>query len=192
MKEAAVKRGFTASEYLQTERQEQGKNEYFKGVIFSMFASDRNHTLINKNLSALLKPVLSDQSCTGYENDMRLHIPQKRLYTYSDFMVVCGAPELMPGVEADNLLNPILIVEIISPCTKFYDQGRKFQLYQAILTLRQYIMIDSTIPFQVETFSLMDEAVWESKTLNGAETLLHFDSINYSLPLREIYSETTF
>lgn len=192
MKEERLRLGFTDSEYLLNERLDICKHEFFKGVIFPMPFSGSNHAIITKNVSDLLIPVLNDQLCTGFDKDMRLHIPQSRLYTYTDFMVVCGIPELMEGSEADNLLNPILIVEICSASTKFYDQGRKFLLYQAIPTLRQYILIDSAVEFEVESFSFAEEGYWIPAKLHGADTRVNIDSLHHSFTLQEIYEETIF
>lgn len=192
MEEAPIRRKFTENEYLLIERQAEFKSEFFEGEIFYMSGAGPNHNIISANVSGLLYPILKRQSCRGFYSDMRLHIPQNTLYTYPDYFVTCGKLEFSPGIEADNLVNPILIVEILSPSTKAYDKGKKFKLYQAIPTLRQYILIDSTRPFEAESFLRSESNTWVSTQLSGAEARIYFEPIDHSLSLDEIYEETVF
>src|SRR5258707_15095935 len=116
------------AEYLRVERQAETKSEYFNREIFAMAGGTRAHSLIAPNLlrefSARLKPA----DCVVYNTDMRIKVEATGLFTYPDVSVVCGAQRFLDE-EEDTLLNPILVVEVLSDSTEAYDRGKKFENY---------------------------------------------------------------
>ncbi|GGM78680.1 hypothetical protein GCM10010967_07990 [Dyadobacter beijingensis] len=133
---------YTQEEYLELERTAEYKSEYYRGEIFAMAGASLNHTQIKENLSVGVGTFLKGKPCRGLSGDIRVHIPENTLYTYPDYLIVCGKAELLEG-RNDTLLNPSVIVEILSPSREGYDQGKKFYLYQSLKSLVEYVLINS-------------------------------------------------
>ena len=130
MSSAATKIRFTAQEYLALERKSETRNEYYNGEIFAMAGASREHNLIVGNLLRDIGNQLEDRPCESYPSDMRVSIEATGLYTYPDVAVVCGEPRFQDR-EVDTLLNPTVIIEVLSPSTEAYDRGVKFRHYRA-------------------------------------------------------------
>jgi Uma2 family endonuclease len=137
---AIPKTKLTAKDYLEFERNSDIKHEYFDGEIFEMSGAKRNHNKITTNLSGLVWQHLKGKNCENYSNDMRVFVPETGLYTYPDLVVVCGEPQFQDDVF-DTLLNPVLLVEVLSDSTESYDRGKKFQHYRSIESLQEYILV---------------------------------------------------
>ena len=181
---------FSPQEYLKIEREAIYKSEYFQGGIFAMAGASENHNMISRRVSGSLFNHLSDKKCTHYSADMKLHIPVNTLYTYPDLMVVCGDKKFLDG-EKDVIMNPIIIIEILSKSTEAYDRGEKFALYRSIPSLREYVLISST-SIRVEVMRKEgDLGLWflasEADTLEGS---IQIKSIDLELSLSDIYEET--
>ncbi|QTA83487.1 DUF820 [Desulfonema limicola] len=127
-------------EYLDFEKDSETKNEYFDGEIFAMAGASRKHNLIVVNIIASLGYQLKNKPCRVYPSDMRLKIEKTGLYTYPDVMVVCGE-EKFGDEKQDTLLNPDIIIEVLSDSTEKYDRGTKFKNYRQIESLKEYVMI---------------------------------------------------
>src|SRR4051812_39435033 len=140
MSSAAEKVLLTAEQYLAIERKSEVKHEFYRGEMFAMAGASRAHNLIAFNFAVALGNQLADRPCEAYVGDMRVRIESTGLYTYPDIVVVCGEPKFLDG-ESDTLLNPTLIVEVLSPATENYDRSRKFAHYRSIPSLREYITI---------------------------------------------------
>jgi Uma2 family endonuclease len=134
---------YTPQEYLRLEREAGYKSEYFKGEIFAMAGASENHNMISRRVSGALFNHLQGKKCTHYSADMKLHIPANTLYTYPDLMVVCGDKQFVDD-EKDVIMNPVIIIEVLSKSTEAYDRGGKFALYRSIPSFREYVMISST------------------------------------------------
>lgn len=140
------KRFYTPAEYLELEEKAEYKSEYHNGEIVPMSGGTTNHNKIAGNFYAYLKFALRGQRCDIYIGDVRLWIPRHRLYTYPDVMVIQGEP-VYTGKNTTTVMNPCLIVEVLSKSTKNYDQGDKFLAYRSISELselKEYILIDQT------------------------------------------------
>jgi Uma2 family endonuclease len=138
MSTGALKR-YTVREYLERERTAETKSEFFDGEIFAMAGANETHNLIASNVLFSLRLGLRGRRCRVYSSDMRVRTPSG-LYTYPDVTVVCGKPELEGGPQ-DVLLNPLILFEVLSPSTETYDRGRKFQNYQTIPSLKEYVLV---------------------------------------------------
>lgn len=176
--------------YLEMERQAEFKSEYYRGEVFAMAGAGRNHNKIIAHLIRALGNALSSRGCEVFPSDMRVHIPFSGLYTYPDVSVVCGQEEYLDEVF-DTLLNPILIVEVLSPSTKSYDRGDKFALYRRLPSLREYLLVSST-EVLVESYSLATEGLWTLRETQQITDSISLPNLEMSLPLAELYANIEF
>ncbi|MCF4967273.1 hypothetical protein CV014_09205 [Nostoc sp. CMAA1605] len=136
-------RFYTPEEYLALEEVAEYKSEYIDGQIIPMAGGTVNHNRIAGNFYAVLNFAFRQQNYEVFNSDMRLWIPEKRIYTYPDVMIVVGEPEFFPNRQ-DMILNPQVIVEVLSESTKGYDHEDKFQAYRTISTFQEYLLVDQT------------------------------------------------
>ena len=130
---------FTPEEYLAIERRAECKSEYFNGEIFAMSGASPQHVLIVTNVVSELRWQLKKRPCTVYSTDLRLKVSLTGLYAYPNVIVVCGKPEFENDHE-DTLLNPTLIVEVLSDSSKDYDRGGKFEQYRTLESFTEYVL----------------------------------------------------
>ncbi len=183
------KKKFTAAEYLAMEEVAPYKSEYHRGEIFALSGGTWDHSVIASNLTRLLGNVLAGRPCRVVNSDLRIHVKTEELYTYADVAVVCGKPRFLER-RTDTVLNPVLIVEVLSPSTRDYDRGAKFALYKSIPTLQEYILIDSDNA-QVECFRRRD-AGWMVAAYPGLEGRLQFESLDCEISLKDLYDGVTW
>lgn len=180
---------YTEQEYLELERAAEYKSEYYRGEIFAMAGASVNHTQIKENLSVEVGTFLKGKQCRGLSGDIRVHIPENTLYTYPDYLIVCGKLDLLDG-RKDTLLNPSVIVEILSPSTEGYDQGKKFHLYQGLKSLIEYVLIDSQ-EIGARVYRKGGDGIWflssESYDIEGSIEIGH---IGLTLKMADIYAQT--
>ena len=131
---------YTAEQYLELERTSEGRHEYFDGEIFALAGGSENHNLLAANMGGILYNQLRKRPCKFYPSDMRVRVVKTGLYTYPDLSIVCGTAVFDEG-DPDTLLNPQVIIEILSESTEKYDRGAKFENYRSIPTLRDYILV---------------------------------------------------
>ncbi|QSJ19899.1 Uma2 family endonuclease [Nostoc sp. UHCC 0702] len=184
------KRHYTPEEYLELEEQAEYKNEYRSGEIIPMTGGTTNHNKIALNFCRKFPLTIQGQDYEIYIGDVKLSIPQYRIYTYPDVMVVKGKP-IYEGTRTTIITNPLLIVEVLSNSTKNYDKTDKFKYYRSISEFNEYIMIDQ-YSFTVEQFTKQTEGQWLFKEYEGEEAILILDSINFQISLREIYERVNF
>jgi len=144
------------------------------------------HNRTNENLSGILYNYLRGKSCQSFSRDFRVHIPENTLFTYPDVVVVCGNPELYDE-EEDTILNPTLIVEVLSKSTASYDRGEKFALYRQIHSLKEYVIDDSTKVW-AEVWSKHKEGLWTLvQETNRIEDNIYLEAIDLRLSLEDVY-----
>jgi len=191
LREPAVAYGknkFTIEEYLQMELASKEKHEYYHGEIFAMSGAKVLHNIISGNIYYGLRKRLDGKSCKPFSSDQRIHIPQNSLFTYPDISIICG--EIITLDNDDwNILNPSVIIEVLSPGTKDYDRGGKFKLYRDIATLKEYILVDSET-ISIEVFRINDGGHWELEEYRKIDDSLLIKSIQVSIPVIEIYEGT--
>jgi len=180
---------YSQEEYLEMEREADYKSEYFQGEIFAMAGAGLNHNRITENISGECYVFLKGKSCKSYSSDLRIHIPVNGLYTYPDFLIICGKNEYLDA-RKDTVLNPTVIVEVLSKSTSAYDRGEKFHFYRSIPSLKEYVLIDSS-SIAAEVFRKSDEGVWflASEAYNISEAI-ELGSIDLKLDLNDIYADT--
>ena len=174
----------TVEQYLALERQSETRSEYLDGEVFAMTGASRKHNLLVANVLAGLHSQLRGKSCEAYANDMRVGIPGTGLYTYPDVVVACGAPQFEDG-ELDTLLNPTLIVEVLSGSTEDYDRGTKFAHCRTLPSLTEYVLVAQD-KVHVEHFVRQTEGWLLTETDDLAATL-QLPSIGCTLALADVY-----
>lgn len=179
----------TSAEYLAIERKAETRSEFFAGEMFAMSGASREHNLISLNIGGELRDQLKDLPCEVYTTDMRVRVPSG-LYTYPDVVVACGNPRFEDD-HVDILLNPIVLIEVLSESTADYDRGTKFKHYRQISSLREYVLVDQSSA-QIEQFVLGDDGVWKLAETKGLDATLTLDSIGCRVPLAEVYRKVSF
>ncbi|WP_231427673.1 MULTISPECIES: Uma2 family endonuclease [Pedobacter] len=183
------KRHFTVAEYLEMEKASQEKHEYFQGEIFSMAGASTNHNEIFTNLFLEIGALLG-KPCRPYGSDLRMQITANGLFTYPDISIYCNGLN-HSDIDNESFIEPTLIIEILSPSTKDYDRGHKFDLYKDIPTLKEYILIDSEA-ISVEAFYLNGKQNWELIEYKKIDEAVKFVSMGFEVPLNEIYNRVRF
>src|SRR3989440_1590731 len=149
------------AEYLRLEREAQIRSEYFDGEMFAMAGGTRAHSLIATNLLRELSSGLKASDCVAYNTDLRVKVEATGLLTYPDVSVVCGEQRFLDEQE-DTLLNPTLIIEVLSDSTEAYDRGKKFENYRQIPTCREYLLVSQKEP-RIEQFIRQSTGEWTLK-----------------------------
>ena len=180
----------TEAEYLAFERKSREKHAFYRGEIFAMAGASREHNLISLNIGAELRQQLKDRRCEAYVGDLRVRIDQLGLHTYPDVVVVCGEPEFLDA-EVDTLLNPVLLIEVLSESTEDYDRGMKFKQYRQIPSLKEYLVVSQTEPL-VEQYVRRGDTYWELGEVRGLDQKLTLSSVGCELPFSEIFAKVVF
>lgn len=179
---------YTISEYLAIERDATDKHEYRDGQILMMAGGTADHSLLSANLIRAIGNRLLGKPCQVYESNLRVRIPRKVLFTYPDVQVVCGKRQLDPGdPSGGTIINPRLIVEVLSDSTEVYDRGKKFRRYREIESFQEYVLV-SQDHARIETFLRGAEGTWLLTTFEGLDARARLASIEVELPLSEVYA----
>jgi Uma2 family endonuclease len=187
---AQAKAVLSPEEYLAIERNAEYKSEYFAGEMFAMAGASEAHILIVTNVVIELGNQLKSRPCRIYSNDMRVKVSQTGLYTYPDVVVVCGKT-MFDDDYKDILLNPTLIVEVLSESTEGYDRGRKFEHYRHIESFSEYLLIAQD-QYRVEQFVKQNSHQWLFSEATELEESITLTSINCKLVLKDIYDKVEF
>ncbi len=180
----------TPEEYLSLDRAAQVKSEYLGGRIVAMAGASRRHNLITANVLTAINVQLVERPCEVYASDMRVKVEASHDYTYPDVVAVCEEPRFEDGV-LDILLNPTLLVEVLSPSTQDYDRGTKFALYRTIDTLRDYVLIFQD-RVRVEHYARQGAFQWLLTEYAEPSDTLSLPSVGVTLSLSEIYRKVRF
>lgn len=175
----------TVAEYLEQERRAETKSEYLDGEVFAMAGAGFRHNLLVTNVLVALASRLRGGSCQAVANDQRVHIPTTGLFTYPDVVVVSGEPEFLDA-EVDTLLNPALIVEVLSKSTADYDRGGKFAHYRALPSLSEYLVLAQE-RVHAEHYLRQDAGRWLLAETGDPAAVLRLEAIGCELPLGAVY-----
>jgi Uma2 family endonuclease len=184
MASAAVKPRVSAADYLALERPAETKHEYRDGEVVAMSGAKSPHILIVGNLLFAIKLVIRGGGCQVYSNDLRVAVDPEGFYTYPDLVAISAPPQFLDN-QLDTLLNPCVIVEVLSPSTEAYDRGEKFTRYQQLETLREYVVVAQD-RIWVELHERAGEE-WVRTILSRREDVLHLGSIGCDIPVEAIY-----
>ncbi len=185
-----LKTAITPEEYLALERKADVKSEYFNGELFVISGASRKHNQISTNLVRILGNELLDEPCNVYASDMKVKIEKFNKYSYPDIVVACEE-EKFEDEQEDVLLNPLIIIEILSDSTKACDRGQKFFHYQSIDSFVEYILV-SQKSSQIEKFVRQTDNTWNYSVFHNTEDLVHISSIKCDLPIKEVYRKVSF
>jgi len=177
----------TPEEYLEIERKAEWKSEYYAGEMFAMSGASEKHGLIAVNLVALLHRQLRRTTCRVFGSDLRVNMPATGLYTYPDIVVACGERKFIDETF-DTLLNPVLIAEILSPSTEAYDRGRKFEHYQTIPSLNEYLLVAQD-RIHVDLYTRQPGGAWLLTSASELTASIALASIQCSVSLAELYED---
>lgn len=177
---------YTPEEYLALERAAEFRSELIDGEIVAMSGASANHNVIAGNCFAAIHYQLRGRPCRIFMADMRVRVDSAGLYTYPDLTGLCGEP-VFDDEQADTLLNPGLLVEVLSPSTEAYDRGEKFALYRRLDSLIDYVLV-SQDKMRVEHYRRRDEQ-WVLTVYEDPAASLVLDSLAVTLPIGEIYDK---
>jgi Uma2 family endonuclease len=179
--------GITPEEYLEQERKAETKSEYYAGQVYVFAGASERHNLIVGNTFAALHAQLRRRPCKAYPSDMRVKVSSAGLYTYPDVVVVCGRAEF-EDEENDTLLNPTVIIEVLSKTTEAYDRGRKFEQYRRLPSLADYLLIAQD-QAKIEHYTRQSENEWLLSETRGPHDSIQIASIQCTLALDEVYEK---
>ncbi len=184
------KRYISPQEYLAIERKAEFKSEYHSGEMFAMAGASDNHEAIIHNLDFVLGLQLRKRPCRIYVGNTKVFVTNTGLYAYPDLAVVCGKREFSDEVT-DVLLNPEVLIEVLSESTEKYDRGTKFMNYQSIPSLREYVLV-SQDRTQIEIFRRQDGEMWLYAKETNLDGTIKISSIDCALELKEVYHQVEF
>jgi len=180
---------FTPEQYLALERKADFKSEFCNGFIIAMAGASREHNVIAGNLHGEIRSQLKERPCEVYISDMRVRVSPAGLFTYPDVVAVCGEARFLDD-KGDTLLNPTMIVEVLSTSTESYDRGDKFMHYRRLESLREYVVVAQE-KVLVERFTRQGDE-WLLTEFRKLDETLRLASIDCAVPLREIYARIEF
>jgi Uma2 family endonuclease len=185
--ETQAKPRITPEEYLRIERHADVKHEFLNGEMFAMSGASPTHVMIAANIVAALHPQLRHKSCSVYSTDLRVKVKASGLYTYPDVVVACGNLEFDDEIR-DTVLNPTLIMEVLSESTKDCDRGGKFEHYRKLESLREYVLVAQD-ECHVEHFVRQPDDRWLLSETNNQDDILTLGSISCQLNVRDVYEK---
>jgi len=180
----------TETEYLDLERSLESRNEFFDGEVFAMSGGTPLHSQIASNLIQVIGRRLSGGRCVVYTSDLRLKVEATGLFTYPDLSVVCGPLQFAAGTD-DTVLNPTVIVEVLSDSTEAYDRGKKFENYRRMPSLREYLLVSQKEP-RIEQFVRQENEQWLLREAAGLEATLALPSLEIKISLAEVFAGVEF
>jgi Uma2 family endonuclease len=180
----------TPEQYLEIERKAEFKSEYYQGEMFAMSGARRAHNLIATNAVRELSSQLLERPCEVYSGEMRVNVGPVGLYTYPDVVVVCGEPRFLDDTF-DTLVNPKVLIEILSESTESYDRDKKFELYSALESLAEYVMI-SSLRVRVERYTRQPDGTWNYAWKTSLEDSIELKSVDCQLRLADVYVKVPF
>jgi Uma2 family endonuclease len=183
-------RRLTEAEYLEIERAAEFRSEFYQGEMFAMTGASPQHTLITANVIGEFRHRLKGSQCRVHTPDLRIKIEATGLCTYPDVAIICGPLQFAQGTK-DTVVNPTVLVEVLSESTEAYDRGRKFEHYRQIPSLREYLLIRQTEP-RVEQFIRQADGRWLLNESSGMDKNLDLPSLAITVPLAEIFAEVDF
>lgn len=180
----------TPEGYLEIERSAESRSEYYDGAMFAMAGATGDHMLIIRNLVTALDPQVRPRGGHVYFVDMRVRVSPSGLYTYPDVVVACRERQLLDE-RRDTLLNPTVIIEVLSESTERYERGRKFDLYAPLESLRAYMLVASD-RFSIDSFVRQPDGQWLLSKANRPEDVVTLECIGCRLRVADVYDEIEF
>ena len=182
---ALPKRKYTLEEYFELDKNAEGNFEYFDGEIFEMSGVSRQHATIEMNFAEILNPIARKRGCQAFPPNLRIKVPVLPIYRYPDLSVVCGEVMVEQVAGLDCLVNPVLIVEVLSESTEKYDREEKFQQYKSIKSFKEYLLVSQDAKF-ITLLQKHNGRFWLHSDYVADETF-HLTTLDIDLSVEEIY-----
>lgn len=186
----STQKHFTAQEYLELEEFAEYKSEYYQGEIFAMAGASFNHNQIAGDVYLQLRQRQEKHGCRITFGDLKLWIEEIDFFAYPDLMITCDKFQFFPG-RTDIILNPLIIIEILSRSTEAYDRGKKFQFYRSISSFQEYILIDQ-YRAHIDQFYIEKTGKWTLRDYDDSNEILQFSKIDFEIPLKKVYELVDF
>ena len=181
---------YTPEEYLALEETSEDKNEYRQGEIIPMVGATTNHNQIAGNFYRRFPLTINNQDYYTYMETVRLWLSDYSIYTYPDVMVIKGKP-LYQGNSQSNVINPLIIVEVLSNSTQAYDRGDKFKFYRSLPNFQEYILIEQS-SYSVERYSKQKDDQWLIDFVTGENAVLQLLSVDWQISFQDLYQRVNF
>ena len=191
MQNFAASKKYTLEEYAELEKNSEERLEYFDGNIWSMAGASPNHESIVSNLIYILKSGTRGKKCRVYGSNLRIKVPVYEPYRYPDVSALCEEPVFEDFYGLQMLLNPSLIVEVLSDSTKTFDLNDKFTYYKSIEAFKEYLLIDQDRP-HVILYTKRDEKVWLHQEFNTLDETIYLTSLDCEISVAELYENVEF
>lgn len=188
---AQPKLRYTLEEYLELDRNSDERLEFWDGEVFSMSGVSDQHSQIEVNVIVSLDARLSGRGCRVFPANMRIKVPSLPPYRYGDVSALCGEPQFEVIEGVDVLLNPVLIIEVLSKSTEARDRGEKFTHYKSIRSFSEYLLISQDRP-NVSQFIKQGDGFWLHREFDSLEDVIKLVSCSCELSLKEIYRNVNF
>lgn len=183
------KTNYTTEEYLELEVASDERHHYIDGQIILMLGGTPNHNKITGNLYAELHSALKRKPYEVFVTDLRVWIPEKRIYTYPDVMVVSEEVKLAEG-RKDTITNPMLVAEVLSKSTRSFDKDEKFKAYRTIPTFKEYLLIEQSTML-VEQYYQTNDNEWIFKEYKNENDILILHTVDFQISLTDLYSRVS-
>jgi len=187
---ALPKHVLTSTEYLVIERAAETRSDFFEGEMFAMAGTTKNHARIVINLGGELRAKLKGRTCEPFATDLRIKVQANSLYTYPDLLVARGE-QFFEDDQLDTLLNPTLLIEVLSDSTERYDRVKKFDLYRALPSLQEYVLVSQSEP-RIEQLLHRPNEEWTLRITTDPTAVISLPSIGCEIPLAKIYDRVEF
>lgn len=187
---AALKRKLTPEEYLVIERAAEFKSEFYQGEMIAMAGARYSHNRVLANLIFRISACLQGTSCFVLPNDMRVKSTRNNSYFYPDVIIVCGKPQFEDNI-LDTLLNPKVIIEVLSESTERFDRGDKFEEYSNMSSLEEYVLV-SQDRMQIQRFTRQAEDHWDMRIFKDTAGDFSLQRVKVAIPMKDIYAGIDF
>jgi Uma2 family endonuclease len=187
---SARKRNLTEEEYLAIERAASNRSIFYRGEMFAMTGAKETHVLVTGNLLANIWNQFEDRPCRVYASDMRVKNVRTGSYFYPDIAALCHDPELADS-HGDTLTNPQVVIEVLSKSTESFDRGGKFEDYQLLDSLQEYVLVAQDKP-RVELYRRQQDGSWNYVSLSQLSDVLKLGSVDVQIALSQIYAKVDF
>ena len=189
MEQRQTDQRLTVEEYHQLEEEMQQRYEYHDGEVFAMAGGDPVHNAIGVNVTTLLNQLLREKNCNVFNSDQKVWIQSIRRSLYPDASVTCGPVE-RSAEDKKSIMNPVLLVEVLSDSTEAKDRGKKFEQYSQLPTLQEYVLISQYEPSVQVFYRASNTHLWQISWITGLDQILTLQSLEIEMSLEEIYFKT--
>jgi Uma2 family endonuclease len=180
----------TPEEYLAFEERSADKYEYYGGIVVALAGGNQAHSIICSNLNAILHNQLRKRPCTVYTSDMKVKAERPRKYMYPDLSIACGQ-SVFEDTSRRVLLNPIVIIEVLSESTEKHDRGKKFQYYRSIESVQEYVLVAQDAK-QIDRYQRQANNLWLLSSVDVEDEDLYLPSIDCTLVIEDVYEKVPF